>query len=80
MQFEAVNYRLRRFEEQEVAASRLLLPRKTVEIPMDYTVDEKLEITYVAIVCGASFDVHHRTGQLIRTHKIKIVDAEVEGF
>jgi hypothetical protein len=80
MIFEAINHRLRRFEDQEVVASRLLLPRKTVDIPMDLIVDEKVTVTYIAIVCGASFDVHHRTGELIRTHKIKIVDAEVEGF
>lgn len=80
MQFDAVNHRLRRFEEQDVSASRLILPRKTVDIPMDLTVDEKLEVIYTAIVVGASFDVHHRTGELIRTHKIRILDTEVEGL
>lgn len=78
MIFEAQNYRLRRFEDQEVSGSRLVLPRKTVDIPMDLTVDEKMEVSFKAIVVGASFDVDARTGQLIRTHKIKILDTEVE--
>jgi hypothetical protein len=80
MIFQAVNHRLRRFEDQEVSASRLILPRKSVDIPMDLTVDEKLEVTFVAIVCGASFDVDQKTGELIRTHKIKIIDTDVEGL
>jgi len=76
--FEAVNHRLRRFEDQDVAASRLTLPRVTVDIPTDLTVDEKLEVTFRAIVVGASFDVDAKTGELVRTHKIKILDTEVE--
>jgi hypothetical protein len=78
MMFEAVNHRLRRFEDQDVAASRLTLPRVTVDIPTDLTVDEKLEVTFRAIVVGASFDVDAKTGELVRTHKIKILDTEVE--
>ena len=71
MKFEAVNHRLKRFEEQDVKGSRLVLPR-------DLTVDEKIEVTFKAIVVGASFDVDRRTGELIRSHKIRILDAEVE--
>jgi hypothetical protein len=78
MMFEAVNHRLRRFEDQDVAASRLILPRLTVDIPTDLTVDEKLEVTFRAIVVGASFDVDTKTGELVRTHKIRILDTEVE--
>ncbi len=78
MRFEAVNHKLRRFEDQEVLGSRLVLPRKSVEIPMDMTVDEKLTISFTAIVVGASFDVDRKTGKLIRTHKISIIDTEVE--
>jgi hypothetical protein len=61
-----------------VAASRLILPRLTVDIPTDLTVDEKLEVTFRAIVVGASFDVDTKTGELVRTHKIRILDTEVE--
>jgi hypothetical protein len=78
MRFEAVNHRLRRFEDQEVSASRLIIPRKTVDIPTDLTVDEKIEVTFKAIIRGASFDVDKKTGELIRTHKIEILDADVE--
>ncbi len=78
MKFEAVNHRLKRFEEQDVKGSRVGLPRKIVDIPMDLTVDEKIEVTFKAIVVGASFDVDRRTGELIRSHKIRILDAEVE--
>lgn len=78
MIFEAQNYRLRRFEDQAVAHSRLILPRKIVDIPVDLTVDEKMSVSFKAIVVGASFDVDEKTGELIRTHKIKILDTEVE--
>jgi hypothetical protein len=78
MKFEAVSYRLRRFEDQEVAASRLIIPRKTIDIPIDLTVDEKIEVTFKAIICGASFDVDKKTGELIRTHKIDIFDTDIE--
>lgn len=78
MKFEAKNYRLKRFEDQEVKGSRLILPRKQVDIPMDMTVDEKLTVSFTAIVVGASFDVDRKTGELIRTHKIEILDTEVE--
>ncbi len=78
MKFEAKNYRLKRFEDQEVKGSRLVLPRKTVDIPMDMTVDEKLTVSFTAIIVGASFDVDTKTGELIRTHKIRILDAEVD--
>lgn len=78
MKFTAVNPRLKRFEDQEVKGSRLILPRKTVDIPMDMTVDEKLTVSFTAIVVGASFDVDTKTGELIRSHKIEILDTEVE--
>ncbi len=78
MKFEAKNYRLKRFEDQEVKGSRLILPRKIVDIPMDMTVDEKLTVSFTAIIVGASFDVDIKTGELIRTHKIRILDAEVD--
>ncbi len=78
MRFEAKNYRLKRFEDQEVKGSRLVLPRKIVDIPMDMTVDEKLTVSFTAIIVGASFDVDRKTGELIRTHKIRILDAEVD--
>ncbi len=78
MKFEAKNYRLKRFEDQEVKGSRLVLPRKIVDIPMDMTVDEKLTVSFTAIIVGASFDVDTKTGELIRTHKIRILDAEVD--
>lgn len=80
MILEAVSYQFRRFEDQEVASSRLLIPRRIVDIPLDLTVDEKIEVTFKAIVCGASFDVHKKTGQLVRTHKIEIIDTEVESM
>lgn len=80
MKFEAVSHRLRRFEDQEVSASRLILPRKTVDIPIDLTVDEKVEVSFTAIIRGASFDVDKKTGELIRTHKIEIIDTDVELF
>lgn len=78
MIFEAVNHRHRRFEDQDVAAAKLILPRRTIDIPIDLTVDEKIEVTFKAIICGASFDVQKKTGELIRTHKIDILDTEVE--
>ncbi len=78
MRLFAVNHRLKRFEDQEVAGSRLVIPRTVVDIPMDMTVDEKITITFSAIVVGASFDVNKKTGELIRTHKISIIDTEVE--
>jgi len=78
MKFVAQDHRLRRFEDQEVSVSRLILPRKLVEIPMDLTVDEKIEISFTAIVVGASFDVNAKTGELVRSHKIRITDSEVE--
>lgn len=78
MKFFAVNHKLKRFEDQEVHGSRLILPRKLVDIPMDLTVDEKLSVSFTAIVVGASFDVDKKTGELIRTHKIDIIDTEVE--
>ncbi len=78
MRLFAVNHRLKRFEDQEVSGSRLIIPRTIVDIPMDMTVDEKVTITFSAIVVGASFDVNKKTGELIRTHKISILDTEVE--
>ncbi len=78
MRLFAVNHRLKRFEDQEVSGSRLVIPRTVVDIPMDMTVDEKITITFTAIVVGASFDVTKKTGELIRTHKISILDTEVE--
>ncbi len=78
MRLFAVNHKLKRFEDQEVHGSRLILPRKQVDIPMDLTVDEKLTVTFTAIVVGASFDVDRKTGELIRSHKISILDTEVE--
>ena len=78
MILEAVTYRLRRFEDQDVAESKLIIPRRIIDIPIDLTVDEKIEISFKAIICGASFDVSKKTGQLIRTHKIDIIDTEVE--
>lgn len=78
MKFEAVSYRLRRFEDQEVSGSRLIIPRKTVDIPIDLTVDEKIEVSFKAIIRGASFDVDKKTGELIRSHKIEILDTDIE--
>jgi hypothetical protein len=74
----AVDHRLKRFEDQEVSGSRLIIPRTVVDIAMDMTVDEKVTISFTAIVVGASFDVNKKTGELIRTHKINIIDTEVE--
>jgi len=78
MRLFAVNHRPKRFEDQEVSGSRLIIPRTIVDIQMDMTVDEKITITFSAIVVGASFDVNKKTGELIRTHKISILDTEVE--
>lgn len=78
MIFYAKNHRLRRFEDQEVSAAKLMIPRKKVDIPIDLTVDEKIEVSFKAIVRGASFDVDRKTGELIRTHKIEILDTDVE--
>ena len=69
---------LKRFEDQEVTGSRLVIPRTIVDLPMDMTVDEKITISFTAIVVGASFDVQKKTGELIRAHKISILDTEVE--
>lgn len=80
MRLFAVNHRLKRFEDQEVSGSRLIIPRTVVDLPMDMTVDEKITITFSAIVVGASFDVNKKTGELIRTHKISILDTEVESL
>lgn len=78
MRLFAVNHRLKRFEDQEVTGSRLIIPRTIVDLPMDMTVDEKITISFTAIVIGASFDVNKKTGELIRSHKISILDTEVE--
>ncbi len=80
MRLFAVNHRLKRFEDQEVTGSRLIIPRTIVDLPMDMTVDEKVTISFTAIVIGASFDVNKKTGELIRTHKISIIDTEVESL
>ena len=80
MRLFAVNHRLKRFEDQEVSGSRLIIPRTIVDIPMDMTVDEKLTISFSAIVIGASFDVNKKTGELLRSHKINILDTEVESL
>ena len=60
------------FDGQPVHEDQIIIPRKTMDLPMPILLDEKVQITISAIVTEVRHVVDKRTGRLIRKHVLEL--------